>query len=223
MHQNTYVLILWLQKKSVRGYEEVIRGEKGFTYEIRSLDAGVGLTDIRDPQDEFFAQVEYSLEPEEYVIRIDAGQNTLEDFNSRGFLNRLKLHKCRVPESDNMIGYFENDVIDDWTETMYARGYADGKTLEVEYIEDEDCKTLIKLISEQRELSQPAEKLLNSFNPPFLTGEQGDHYAEAWKPYSDTESTIDQPRDREKALQQVFDTAISLSEEILEKKQRTQD
>lgn len=51
-------------------YDNVVRGELGFSYEVKAHDER-SITDIRDPQDELFAQVEYAPETGEYIIEID--------------------------------------------------------------------------------------------------------------------------------------------------------
>ena len=56
-------------------YESVVRGKRGFTYEVKGLDDR-SLTSIRDTQDDLFAQIEYTPETGEYIVELDGGYST---------------------------------------------------------------------------------------------------------------------------------------------------
>lgn len=201
-------------------YDDVVRGKLGFSYEVRSLDDR-GFTDIRDSQDELFAQVEYTPETGEYIIEIDGGYSTWQDLKELGFINGMNIHETEAPDFDNMIGSFESKIIDDWRAITYATLQKNGITLEVENIREDNRKTLVRLISEDRNLSSAAEKLVNMVNHPFVEGETGDPYGESWAPYSNSKIVRKNSSDREDTIEEVFDTAITLTEDILEKKQRS--
>jgi len=72
-------------------------------------------------------------------------------------------------------------------------------------------------------MSPAAERLVNMFNPPFVTEEKGDPYRESWAPFSNSKVIRKNSGDREETLQEVFNTAINLTEDILEKKKRSRE
>ena len=204
------------------GYNNVIRGKQSFSYEVKAFD-NRGITVIRDPQDEIFAQIEYTPETQEYVIEIDGGYTTLEDLKGLGLVNGMNLHRGEIPEFNDMIGSFETEEIDDWRDITYATLEKDGKTLELEHVESEERKTLVRLISENDNLSSQAEKLVNLMNPPFIEAEKGDPYGESWAPYSDSKVIRMESGNRENTIEEVFNIAINLTEDILEKKQKSRE
>lgn len=203
-------------------YEDVVLGQHGFTYDLKALDER-GIVDIRDPQDELFAQVEYTPETGDYIIEIDGGYGTWQDFEHSGLADKMEVHETNTPDPDQMIGRFRRDEIDEWRTVTYATLEEKGTTLEVENIKDDDIKTLIRLISNDGDLSSPAETLVNRFRPPFIQGERDDPYGETWAPYSNARKIRLEPEDRESTVEEVFDTAIRLTEDLLEKKQRSKD
>lgn len=206
----------------MRDHKDVVLGKNGFTYELKALDER-GITSIRDPQDELFAQVEYTPETGDYIVEIDGGYGSWQDFEDSGLADRMEIHETDTPDPEGMIGRFERDEIDDWRTVTYATLEENGTTLEVENIRDEGLKTLIRLISSDGELSSPAEKLVNQFRPPFIQAERGDPYDETWAPYSNARKIRTQPKNRENTVEEVFNTAIRLTEDLLEKKHRSQD
>jgi len=127
------------------GYDDVVRGKQGFTYEVKSLDES-SITSIRDPQDELFARVEYTPETGEYIIEIDGGYSTWDDLKELGFISGMNIHEIERPEFDNMIETFENEVIDDWAKFTCASLQNNDRTLEIENIRSDGRKTLVRLI-----------------------------------------------------------------------------
>lgn len=204
-------------------YDNVVRGKRGFSYEVKVLDDERSITAIRDPQDELFAQIEYTPQTGEYIIEIDGGYSTRQDLKELGFVDGMNIHEGEAPEFENMIGSFENEVIDNWREMTYASLQKNGRTLEIENVDDDNRKTLVRLISGDSDMSSSAEKLANMIRPPFIEGEPGDPYNESWAPYSNSDVLRRNSKDREQTIEEVFDTAITLTEDILEKKQRSRD
>lgn len=201
-------------------YNDVIRGPRGFTYEVKRSDSRKSITHVRDPQDELFAVVEYSPGGEEYLIEIDGGYTTREDLENLGLLSKMNIRESQAPVFENMIGSFEHEVIDDWQEVKYATSKSEKESLEIENIESDDKKTLIRLISTEGNISSAAETFINTFNPPFISGEPGDPYGKTWAPYGDGRIIRNKSEDREETIEEVFDTAIELTEDLLEKKQK---
>lgn len=202
-------------------YDDVIRGDNGFTYEVRSVD-GSGLADIRDAQDELFAQVEYFPRTEEYIVKIDGGYSTWEDLKELGFISGMNIHETNVPEFNNMIGSFEHEAIDDWRNVKRASLQHNGRSLEIDNIRDDQRKTLVRLISDDEEISSVAETLANKFNPPCINGEPGDPYRKTWAGYGNARLIRRESSDREQTVEEVFSTAFKLSEDILEETQESQ-
>jgi hypothetical protein len=202
-------------------YDDVVRGDNGFTYEVRSIE-GSGLADIRDAQDELFAQVEYFPREEEYVVKIDGGYTTWEDLKELGFISGMNIQETNVPEFDNMIGTFETDIIDDWRNVKRASLKHNGRSLEIDNIMDDERKTLVRLISDDEEISSVAETLANKFNPPSINGEPGDPYRKTWAGYGNARVIRRESSDREQTVEEVFSTAFNLTEDILEETRESQ-
>lgn len=135
----------------------------------------------------------------------------------------MNIRQGETPDFDNMIGSFENEVKDDWRDITYATLQKNGRALKIENIRDDNRKTLVRLISQDDNISASAEKLVNMFRSSAIEGEPGDPYRESWVPYTNSKIVRKIPSDREETIEEVFNTAIKLTEDLLEEKQRSQD
>lgn len=200
-------------------YQDIVRGETGFTYDVQG-DDGVSIVDIRDPQDDYFAQVRYFQDSQEYIVAIDGGYSVREDLEGTGLLEGLKLQRTNITPLDNIFDETPDEVTD-WRSMTHGTQREGEHVLKVKNVDSEEVKTLITLVSPDKEIIDPAETITNSVNPPAVKTQKEDPYDETWAPWSNSAVIRNRSGDRQQTVEQVFETAIDLSEDVLEPKKRT--
>lgn len=201
--------------------EDVVRDEMGFSYEPKVVD-GEGIVDIRDAKDDFFARVTYSPNDDyvievdgEYLVELDGGSSTKTELQQEGLLEGLTVGKVNVANpQEKVLG--TNNQVENWKTVTRAFNKTGREEIMYENIQDEDTKTLVSLTASQDELPQQAQEIINTINPPAVDVQQGDQYGETWAPWSNSPVIRNRKGTRQETVQQAFQTAIRLTEDLLE-------
>lgn len=82
---------------------------------------------------------------------------------------------------------------------------------------------MIRLTTRDKDITELAQRLSNetNLNPPAVSTASEDPYSETWAPYSKSKVLRKRTEDREETIKDVFETALNLSEDILEPRQET--
>jgi len=200
---------------------DVVRDEMGFSYEPKLVD-GEGIVDVRDARDNFFARVTYSPNDDyvievdgEYLVELDGGSSTETELQQEGLLEGLTVGKVNVADPQEKVLGTNNQVENCKTVTR-AFNKTGKEELMFENIQDEDTKTLVSLTTSKDELPHQAQHIINSINPPALHSDQEDPYRQTWAPWSNSPVIQNRTNNRQETVQQAFETAINLTEDLLE-------
>ena len=199
---------------------DVVRGSNGFSYEPKATEDS-GIVEVRDAKDNYFARTEYVPELDRYFVEIDAGYSTKEDLQSTKLFDYLDIDTDLVPEVDNTFVRPEEPSV----EREMVSGFVEinGVELEVEELQDDERKTLVRITSPEPGITNISQFIANeiSEDPPAISSESNNQYARTWAPYSDSNIIRNSTEGREETIEDVFETTLSLSRDILEPRKET--
>lgn len=198
---------------------DIVRGDMGFTYDPQVME-NVSIVDIRDPQDDYFAQVRYFQDSEQYVVEIDGGYSVREDLEETGLFEGIDIQRTNIAPLDSM---FEEapDELTEWRSMTHGSKNVGEHALKVKNIDSEEIKTLVTLLSPDKEIVNPAETVANAVNPPAVKTQKEDKYDETWAPWSNSAIITNNSTDRRQTVEKVLENAVELSEDALEPRQET--
>lgn len=199
---------------------DVVRGSNGFSYEPKATEDS-GIVEVRDARDDYFARAEYVPELDKYFVEIDAGYSTKEDLQSTRLFDSLEIGTELVPEVDST--FVRPDELSVEREMVSGSVEMKGVELEVEEIQDDERKTLVRITSPEPGITSIFQFIANeiSEDPPAISSESDDQYARTWAPYSDSSIIRSRNGSREETIEDVFETALNLSRDILEPRKET--